>query len=324
MKDYYKILGVNKKSTKDEIKKSYRKLSKKYHPDVNPNGGDKFKEIVEAYETLTDDDKKAKYDNPNLFNNQRSNGFDPFSNFMNQFRSQNQKNRRRPVKKINIQINPIESFKGVSKAITYQTNNTCGTCAGSGGKKNVCQTCKGSGNIRRKMGSGFVNHIIDTPCSSCNGVGSIMIDPCFNCQGKGIKQKIENITVDIPPNVNTGEYLRVKGKGDFTPNLGFGDLILQIEVINSDNFEKINHDLVYTKSVKLYDLIIENEISLPHPDGEVLISIPKNTETGKPLRLKGKGYKTNGGVGDFYVKMSVVNEIMDAEMKNNIIEKLKV
>lgn len=323
MKDYYKILGVNKKSTKDEIKKSYRKLSKKYHPDVNPDGDEKFKEISEAYDVLSDDNKKSQYDNPNPFNGRGGNGFNPFSEFMGQFRSQQQRRRKGPDKKINMVITPIDSFNGVSKDITYQINYTCKPCAGSGGKKNVCQTCEGSGNIRRKVGSGFFTQVMDTPCHECQGNGQIMIDPCFECGGSGIKQKIENISVDIPVNINNGEFLRVRGKGDFSPDNGFGDLILQIEVRNTDGFEKINNDLIYNKSIGIYDLIMDNEIKLPHPDGELTIRVPKNTQTGNPLRLKSKGYKTNKGVGDFYVRISVLNEVIDDENKKNIIDKLK-
>ena len=208
MKDYYKILGVNKKSTKDEIKKSYRKLSKKYHPDVNPDGDEKFKEISEAYDVLSDDNKKSQYDNPNPFNGRGGNGFNPFSEFMGQFRSQQQRRRKGPDKKINMVITPIDSFNGVSKDITYQINYTCKPCAGSGGKKNVCQTCEGSGNIRRKVGSGFFTQVMDTPCHECQGNGQIMIDPCFECGGSGIKQKIENEknkVVKPEANPDTGE-----------------------------------------------------------------------------------------------------------------------
>ena len=256
-------------------------MSKKYHPDVNPDGDEKFKEISEAYDVLSDDNKKSQYDNPNPFNGRGGNGFNPFSEFMGQFRSQQQRRRKGPDKKINMVITPIDSFKGVSKDITY------------------------------------------TPCHECQGNGQIMIDPCFECGGLGIKQKIENISVDIPVNINNGEFLRVRGKGDFSPDNGFGDLILQIEVRNTDGFEKINNDLIYNKSIGIYDLIMDNEIKLPHPDGELTIRVPKNTQTGNPLRLKSKGYKTNKGVGDFYVRISVLNEEIDDENKKNIIDKLK-
>jgi molecular chaperone DnaJ len=323
MKDYYKILGVDKKSTKDEIKKSYRNLSKKFHPDVNPDGTEKFKEIAEAYDVLSDDNKRKQYDNPNPFGNMRG-GFNPFEDFINNFNNGGRQQKRRgPDKKVKIQLNPIESYFGINKPITYQTNNSCQSCEGSGGKKNVCQECQGSGNIRRKVGTGFFTQVIDTPCMKCNGTGDIVIDACFNCGGSGIKQKIEQIGVDIPKNINNGDFLRVQGKGDFSSKNGYGDLIIQIEVLPQDGFEKINNDLIYTKKVSMYDLVIGKEIILPHPDGDLIIKLPYNTESVKPLRLKGKGYKTNNGNGDFYFKLNVVNEPLTEEIKNELIEFLK-
>jgi len=126
MKDYYKILGVNKKSTKDDIKGAYRKLSKKYHPDINPQGSDKFKEIAEAYEVLSDDNKRRQYDNPNPFGGGNARGgFNPFEDFVNNFNRNTQQRRRGPDKKIKLEITPIESYFGVNKPITYQVNYGC-------------------------------------------------------------------------------------------------------------------------------------------------------------------------------------------------------
>jgi len=318
MKDYYKILGVDKKSTKDEIKKAYRSLSKKFHPDVNPEGGERFKQIAEAYDVLSDDKKRQQYDNPNPFGNRGN----PFEDIFNGF---NQQRRKPQVKNkvIKIQVTPLESYFGVNKPVTFQNNTTCNTCAGSGGKKNLCQTCKGSGNIRQKIGSSFFTQVIDTPCVKCNGTGHIMIDPCFNCGGIGVKQNIEQIGVDIPKNINNGDHLRIKGKGDYTPNIGYGDLILQVEVINEDGFEKINNDLIYTKKVTLSDLLLNKPILLPHPDGDLNLRIPLNTELIKPLRLRGKGYKSPNYVGDFYIKINVINADIDDNTKKEILDILK-
>lgn len=318
MKDYYKILGVDKKSTKDEIKRAYRSLSKKFHPDVNPEGGEKFKQIAEAYDVLSDDKKRQQYDNPNPFGNEGN----PFEDLFNGFNQQRRKPRVKN-KVIKIQVTPLESYFGINKPITFQNNTTCNSCVGSGGKKNLCQTCKGSGNIRQKIGSSFFTQVIDTPCVKCNGTGHIMIDPCFNCGGVGVKQNIEQIGVDIPKNINNGDHLRIKGKGDYTPNIGYGDLILQVEVINEDGFEKINNDLVYTKKVTLSDLLLNKPILLPHPDGDLNLTIPSNTELIKPLRLRGKGYKGQNYVGDFYIKINVVNTTIDDETKKEILDILK-
>lgn len=321
MKDYYKILGVDKKSTKDQIKKAYRSLSKKYHPDVNPDGAEKFKEIAEAYETLSDEKKREQYDNPNPFGN---GNFNPFESFMSGFGNRQQRRQRKgPDKKLKLNITPYESFHGVNKPITYQTNTQCGTCDGKGGDKTVCNVCNGVGNVRRKMGTGFFTQVIDVPCSQCNGMGYNIQNACFNCGGSGLKQKIEQINIEIPKNVNNGDFLKIAGKGEYSPQYGYGDLILHIEVTPSDGFEKINNDLVYTKKLSLFDLIIEKEITIPHPNGDLKINIPKGLELIKPLRLKGKGYITQNGNGDYYIKINVVTNEMTEDMKKEIVEKFK-
>jgi molecular chaperone DnaJ len=322
MKDYYKILGVDKKSTKDDIKKSYRKLSKQYHPDVNPDGGEKFKEIAEAYEILSDDNKRKQYDNPNPFTNMGG-GFNPFEDFIHNFNRGQNRRPKAPDKKIKVIITPVESFMGIKKPITYQVNNSCGSCAGTGGKKEMCQNCEGTGNIRKKMGTGFFTQIVDSPCNQCNGTGDIILDACFQCGGTGRKEKIEQITVDIPKNISNGDFLRVAGKGEFNNRYGVGDLIIQIEVPNLDGYEKINNDLVYTKKIQLTDLLLNKELKIPHPNGDLILKLPLNTESIKPLRLKGKGYDLGNVKGDFYVKMNIVNNPINDEIKKEIEELLK-
>ena len=321
MKDYYKILGVDKKSTKDQIKKAYRSLSKKYHPDVNPDGAEKFKEIAEAYEILSDDKKREQYDNPNPFGN---GNFNPFESFMGGFGNRQQrKPRKGPDKNVKVNITPHESYKGVKKSITYQTKKQCNTCNGKGGDKTLCTSCNGNGSVRRKMGTGFFTQVIDMPCPHCNGSGHHIQNACFDCGGLGSKENIEQITVEIPKNINNGDFLRVSGKGEYSSQYGYGDLILQIEVIPSDGFEKINNDLVYTKTISVYDLVLSKEINIPHPNGELKIKIPKGLELIKPLRLKGKGYNLQNSVGDYYIKINVVNNEFNDEMKKEVIENFK-
>lgn len=321
MKDYYKILGVDKKSTKDDIKKAYRRLSKKYHPDINPDGTEKFKEVAEAYETLIDDNKRSRYDNPNPFN---GGGFNPFEAFTGGFnRNQQRRRQKGPDKKIKVQITPYESFDGITKSITYQNSVSCNTCEGKGGDKTVCQTCNGVGSIRRRMGSGFFTQIVDTPCTQCNGSGYNIKNACFDCGGSGLKNKIEQLDINIPKNINNGDFLRVESKGGYSPQYGYGDLILQIEVTSNDGFEKINEDLVYTKRLSIYDLVMGKEITIPHPKGDLSIKIPKGLELIKPLRLKGKGYVTQNRVGDYYVKLNVVNDEITDEIRNEFMEHLK-
>ena len=321
MKDYYNILGVDKKANKDEIKKAYRKLSKQYHPDVNPNGADKFKDISEAYDTLSNDEKRSQYDNPNPYGNM---GGNPFSDFMNQFMGRRQtRQRKTPERVIKVNISPIESYLGGSKQITYQTKHSCNSCNGGGGKRRQCTTCNGTGKITRNVGSSFFQQIVHTSCSTCNGRGNIIIEPCMVCHGSGDNIKFENLNINIPTSVGSGTNLRVKGKGDFNINTGQGDLIVQIDVIKKDNFEKINNDLVFYETLGPIDLLMDNDIEIPHPDGPIKIKVPENSETDKPLRLKGKGYTHRGGKGDLYIKVNIKNTKPTMEELKNIFEKLE-
>lgn len=321
MKDYYKILGVDKRADKNQIKKAYRKLSKQYHPDVNPNGADKFKDISEAYETLSNDEKRNQYDNPNQYGNM---GGHPFSDFMSQFMGRRQdKQRRTPERVIKVTVTPIESYLGGNKQITYQTKHSCDSCNGGGGKRKQCGNCRGTGKITRNVGSSFFQQIIQTDCKSCNGKGNIITEPCFICHGSGDTIKFENLNINIPTSVSSGTNLRIKGKGDYNINTGQGDLIIQIEVIKKDNFEKINNDLVFYETLRPIDLLSNKDIEVPHPDGTLKIKVPENSETDKPLRLKGKGYQYRGGRGDLYIKVNVKNTKPTTEELKDIFQKLE-
>lgn len=233
------------------------------------------------------------------------------------------KSRKGPDKNVKVNVTPYESYNGVKKPITYQTKKQCNTCNGKGGDKTVCDSCNGNGSVRRKMGTGFFTQVIDMPCPHCNGSGHHIQNACFDCGGSGSKQNIEQITIDIPKNINNGDFLRVTGKGEYSPEYGYGDLILQIEVAPSGGFEKINNDLVYTKTISVYDLVLSKEINIPHPNGELKIKIPKGLELIKPLRLKGKGYVLQNSVGDYYIKINVINNEFNDEMKKEVIENFK-
>lgn len=325
MKDYYKILGVDKKSTKDEIKKSYRKLSKQYHPDVNPEGGEKFKEIAEAYEVLSDENKRKEYDNPNPFKNMNG-GFNPFNDIFRGFNQHNNNQRRNQNTDtiVIVNITPFESYLGIKKEITYQTKHSCNSCSGSGGKNKICGTCGGYGKIKIKTGTGFFTHIVETNCNECNGNGKIITEACFECGGTGNKTIFEKLNVNIPKGVENEDLLKVKGKGNFSISHGYSDLVLKIQIIKSnDGFEKSGNDLIFKLKLNLHDLLLDDKITIPHPDGDLNIKIPKGIETETPLRIKGKGYITNKGIGDYYIKLNVVNNEFTKEVKNKIIESLK-
>ncbi len=302
MKDYYKILEVEEKSSEDEIKKSYRTLSKKYHPDVNPDGDEKFKEIAEAYEILGDKNKRTQYD---AKKNNPYNGT-PFEDIMSQmfgtnanqgFRQQFRKSA--PDKIVKVQISPIESYNGNEKTIQYFKENHCNVCNGSGGEQQTCSTCGGAGFQVKIFGTGFMTQQIRTACQTCAGAGHTLVHRCYNCDGRGSKPTAHDITIKLPNGIDSGQYLKLQNAGDFK-NGEYGDLVIQIEVVPKDGYEKINNDLVYNLFLNLEE-VQSDKFIIPHPDGDLNMSSPRTFDSSKPLRLRGKGY----GGGDMYVKLNV-------------------
>jgi len=308
MKDYYQILGVSRDASQDDIKKAYRKLSKQYHPDVNPDGADKFKEIGEAYGVLSDETKKQQYDNPNPFGG----GGGSMEDFFNMFNQQSQQQQRRrpqaPDKIINININPVESYIGVEKELSYQIRTSCETCNGNGGDREVCGTCQGHGRVRQKFGSGMFAQVVESDCPQCRGEGYRIINPCHTCGGQKTKPSFTNVRVNIPKNVDSGDFLRLQGKGDFYPGRGIGDLILKVNMVKGEGFEKVNNDLVYHHKVNVNDFISMEKIEVPHPDSKISIPLPQVLDTEKPLRVRGKGFNIQNMKGDLFIKLSVTRE----------------
>jgi molecular chaperone DnaJ len=301
MKDYYKILEVEEKASADEIKKSYRTLSKKYHPDINPDGAEQFKDIAEAYDVLSNPEKKTKYDNSKSNPFQGGNYEDMLSQMfggMNgRFRQQKRKNA--PDKIIKVQVSPVDSYLGVNKELHYVKNNHCQVCNGSGGEQQVCVTCRGQGFEVKTFGTGFMVQQIRSACTTCGGRGYTLIHKCYGCGGQGINSIANNITITLPKGVDSGQFLKVENAGDFK-NGEYGDLIVQVEIVNKDGYEKINNDLVYNLFLNL-DEIQKNKYVIPHPDGDLSMDAPRTFDSSRPLRLRGKGYKG----GDMYVKLNV-------------------
>ena len=301
MKDYYKILEVEEKASADEIKKSYRTLSKKYHPDVNPDGIEKFKGIAEAYEVLSNPEKKAKYDssksNPfqgtayeDMFSQMFKNGGSPF-------RQQRRKNA--PDKIVKVIITPVESYLGVEKDIHYIKENHCDICNGTGGEQQQCTTCKGQGFEVKTYGTGFMTQQIRTNCNTCGGKGYTLVHKCYNCGGNGTKSVANSIKIKLPVGIDSGQYLKLENAGDFKYG-DYGDLVIQIEVMSKDGFEKLNNDLIYNLYLNLEE-VQKDKFLIPHPNGDLSMDSPRLFDSSRPLRLKGKGY--NGG--DMYVKLNV-------------------
>jgi molecular chaperone DnaJ len=299
MKDYYKILEVEENASEEDIKKSYRNLSKKYHPDLNPQGSEKFKEINEAYEFLGDKQKRVDYDT------KRKNpyGGTPFEAFFsNMFTGNPQEPFRRkqaPDKIVKVSVSPIESYRGESKNIIYFRDTHCNSCNGTGGDQRICEFCEGLGFIIKTFGTGFMVQQVRTACPQCQGKGYNLISRCYDCSGRGVKSTQNEIRINLPVGVDNGQFVKVPNLGDFR-NGDYGNLVLQIDLEPKDGFEKINSDLVYTLFLDL-DGMTSSKYRIPHPDGELNIAAPKLFDTSKPLRLRGKGFSG----GDMYVKLQV-------------------
>lgn len=302
MEDYYNILDVPETATSEEIKKAYRKKSKEFHPDVNPDGEAQFKKIAEAYDILSDPEKKNSYDNQRKYGGSMGGDIDPWDLFRRMHNGFTQRRRSVPDKVIKVSVGVLESYRGVEKHINYRRNIKCDPCNGSGGDRTSCSTCNGNGFLQQEVGNGFFRQVVRSACPSCRGEGSTLTNRCNRCGGAGVKSQVENIKVNIPMGVDDGQYIRLQNIGDFTEGM-YGNLLLQVEMVPENGFEKNMNDLVYTATFNLEQLQKES-FDIPHPDGNLTIKIPNDFDTETPLRVKGKGFKLNP-TGDLYVKLRV-------------------
>jgi molecular chaperone DnaJ len=300
MKDYYKILEVEENASDEDIKKSYRSLSKRFHPDVNPDGAEKFKEINEAYEVLGNGEKRQQYNQRKSNPYAGSNFEDMFSQMFggggNGFRQQPRR-KSAPDKIVRVQISPVESFLGTDKTINYFRDIHCNSCGGAGGEQQACHTCGGVGYQVKTFGTGFMVQQVRTVCNTCGGRGYTLVHKCYYCDGRGTKPNTHEIKINIPVGADSGQFLKLQDAGDFK-NGEYGDLLIQIEVVPKDGFEKMNNDLIYSLTLDIQG-IQQDKFTIPHPDGELVVQAPKIIDTSKPLRLRGKGFLD----GDMYLKL---------------------
>ena len=287
-------------------------MAKEYNPDKNPDGAEKFKEISEAYETLSDPQKKSNYDNQknNPFGNMG--GGSPFDAFHQMFNRAQRQQRRGADKLIDIAITLTESYLSADKVINYVRNSKCEPCNGSGGEKQVCNKCNGKGQIIFRNGTGFFGQVIAQTCGQCNGKGTTYRTLCQTCQGACTVHKSESISIKIPHGSDDGELLRVQNMGDFQDG-GYGDLIIRISLAEGEAMFKDGDNIHYDVVLTL-DELKKGEFDVAHPDGKLTIKLPNNLTTQTPLRVKGKGFKRNS-VGDFYLKIDL--NIDRAQLINN-------
>jgi len=331
-RDYYEILGVSKSSSADEIKKAYRKTAMQYHPDRNPGdkaAEEKFKEAAEAYEVLSDTDKKAKYDRYGHqafsgasggggFHN--SNMEDIFSHFGDIFGNsgfgdffgggQSQRSsggrqsggQRGSNLRIKMKLTFAEIATGVTKQVKVKKHVACTTCGGNGAKDKSsfqkCSTCGGSGQVRRVQNTFLGQMQTVTTCPSCHGEGSTITAKCGSCKGEGRMFGEEMINIEIPAGVQDGMQLSMSGKGNAGERGGYpGDLIIQIEEEQHPELQRDGLNVAYDLYISFPDATFGTEVEVPTITGRVKVKIPSGTQSGKILRLKGKGFPEVQGYG---------------------------
>lgn len=337
-RDYYEVLGVTKNSSPDEIKKAYRKLAIKYHPDKNPDdkeAEEKFKEAAEAYDVLSDPDKKAKYDTYGHaafegsggggyysggmsmddifahFGDIFGGGFGSFGGFGRRSSGGRRVNRGSNLRvKVNLTLSEIAN--GVEKKLKVKKHVTCKHCGGSGAKDSssikTCSTCNGSGYVTKVVNSFLGQMQTQQPCSQCGGEGKIITDRCSHCMGEGITTDEEIIIVKIPAGVEAGMQVTARGKGNAARHGGEnGDLLVMIDEIQDEELIRDGNNLVYYALVSLPDAILGASIEVPTVDGKARLNIEPGTQPGKVLRLKGKGLPDINGYnkGDLLVRIDI-------------------
>lgn len=329
-RDYYEVLGVDKNATESDIKKAYRKLARQYHPDVNPGNKEaeeKFKEITEAYEVLSDPEKRARYDqlghagfDPNGFGGagfggQDFGGFgDIFDMFFGGFGGQTRKGPRKGSDlRFDLTIEFEEAAFGAEKTISLPRWETCSACQGSGAKKGThaetCPRCRGTGQVAHTQRTPFGQFQTIRTCPECQGEGKVIRHPCPQCNGKGKVRKVKQVQIKIPAGVDTGSRLRMAGEGE-AGELGGppGDLYIYISVKPHKYFERHGDDIYYELPINFVQAALGAEVEIPTLEGKVKFKIPEGVQTDTVFRLKGKGIKNiqGYGKGDQHVKIKVV------------------
>ncbi len=362
-RDYYEILEVGKDATPDELKKAYRKQAIKFHPDKNPGKKDaeeKFKEAAEAYEVLSDQNKRQRYDQfghagmgngggggyggfggggmsmedifshfGDIFGN--SGGNDPFSSFFGGGGGRRGKTVNRGSNlRVKVKLTLEEIAHGVEKKIKVTKYISCNTCKGTGAKDgssfSTCSTCRGSGHVSR-VTSTFLGQMQTTQtCPNCGGEGQIITDKCTDCSGNGVIKGEEVISIQIPAGVSEGMQLSMGGKGNAAARGGVaGDLLIQIEEIRHAKFERDGNNLLYQHYITFSEAALGSNAEVPTIDGKVKVKIEPGTQSGKVLRLRGKGINSINayeGKGDLLISIVIWTPKTLSKEEKNILEKL--
>ncbi|WP_337593961.1 molecular chaperone DnaJ [Vescimonas sp.] len=335
-RDYYEVLGIQKGASEDEIKKAYKKLARKYHPDMNPGdkeAEEKFKEVNEANEVLSDPEKKARYDqfgfagvDPNYGagagGGAYGGGFDfgdlgdIFGSFFGggfggQRRNPNAPQRGESIR-ASVSISFTEAAFGCEKSVTIERSEQCPTCKGSGcapgTTPEICPDCHGSGTVQTRRQTPMGVFASNGPCRKCGGTGRLIHQPCSDCRGSGAVRKRRTIKVNIPAGIDHGQTISLRGQGGAGKNGGpAGDLLITIMVQPHEIFRRDGVDVFCEAPITFTQAVLGAELEIPTIDGKVKYSIPEGTQTGTVFRLKGKGVPVlNGrGRGDQYVTVVI-------------------
>lgn len=291
-RDYYEILGLQKGASEEDVKKAYRSLAKKYHPDVNKEEGadTKFKEINEAYEVLSNPEKRQNYD---LFGHNEQAASSPFSEFESFIRRQNARGRDLQV---NVELTLEECYTGCEKEISYNVPKMCGSCGGNGAHGgtsiHTCTTCGGSGqHIKVVTRAGQIMQMAST-CQSCGGAGRVIVEKCNQCSGSGMEVETETANIVFPRGVQQGNAVSGQGRGHYSRVRGAerGDVIFVVVEVPHETFKRDGMDLTYKCKVSYADLVLGAKVEIPVLMGNnVRFSIPPGTQINKIFRLKAKG-----------------------------------
>lgn len=334
-RDLYEVLGLQKGASDDEIKKAYRKLAKKYHPDLNPGDKEaekKMKEVNGAYEVLSDAEKKARYDqygfagiDPNYAGGAGGGGFGGFQDFDlgDIFGSMfgggfgGQQTRQNGPRKgenlrITLQLTFEEAVFGCEKSVSVTRNESCKDCGGTGAKKGTspetCPVCRGSGQVQSTQRTPFGVFSSSSPCQNCKGTGKIIKEPCPSCKGEGRVRKTRTIRVKIPAGIDDGQTISLRGEGNGGAQGGpAGDLYVTVYVKEHKMFKRDGQDIILEMPISFAQAALGATLTVPTVDGKVQYDLPEGTQTGTVFRLRGSGVPSvNGrGRGDQYVKVNV-------------------
>ncbi|WP_028125830.1 molecular chaperone DnaJ [Eremococcus coleocola] len=352
-RDYYEVLGVSRDASDAEIKKAYRKLSKKYHPDINKEAGaeEKFKEISEAYEILSDSQKRAAYDqyghastDPNFgaggfggfggggFSGGSFTGFDDiFESFFGGGGASRNPNapRRGEDLQYRVDLTFEEAIAGKETTITYNRNEECHTCHGDGAKPGThaqtCSKCRGRGTIQVEQNTPFGRVMTQRVCDVCGGTGKEIKEKCPTCHGSGIESQQHTVKITVPAGVETDQQIRLTGQGEAGKNGGpYGDLYVIFRVAESKIFKRQGTEVYLDLPISFAQAALGDEIEVPTVSGKVKLKVPAGTQTGTSFRLRGKGAPSVRGnhVGDQHVTVKVMTPKKLSDREKHLFKEL--